>query len=56
MTDGKGQRPPEKMEKNIGKTTYIVTSHFQETGSTAVDKIRCLISMDAKANNSRQNP
>lgn len=56
MTDSKGQQPPENMEKTIGKTTYIVTSHFQETGSTAVDKIRCLIDMDGKINNFRQKP
>ena len=56
MADAKTQQPPEKIERTIGKTTYIVTSHFQEKGSTAVDKIRCLIDMNTKANNSRQKP
>ena len=54
MADAKTQQPPEKIERTIGKTTYIVISHFQEEGSTAVDKIRCLIDMNTKTNNSRQ--
>ena len=38
-----------QMEKKIGNTTYIVTSHFPSEGSTAVDKIKRLIDMDTKA-------
>lgn len=56
MTKAQKKQPSEKAERTIGKTTYIVTSHFQEKGSTAVDKIRCLIDMDIKANNFRQKP
>ncbi len=54
MADAKVQQPPVKIERRIGSTTYIVTSHFQENGSTAVDKIRCLLDTNTKANNSRQ--
>lgn len=56
MADAKTKQPPKKVERTIGRTTYIVTSHFQEKGSTAVDKIRCLIDMNTKENNSRQKP
>ena len=56
MADAKITQPPKEIERTIGKTTYIVTSHFQEKGSTAVDKIRCLIDMNTKTNNSRQKP
>ena len=42
--------PPPKIERKIGRTTYIVTSHFQEKGSTAVDKIRCLLDTNTKQN------
>lgn len=54
MADAKVQQPPVKIERTIGSTTYIVTSHFQEEGSTAVDKIRCLLDTNIKANNTRQ--
>ena len=54
MADAKVQQPPAKIERTIGSTTYIVTSHSQEKGSTAVDKIRCLLGTNTKANNSRQ--
>lgn len=54
MADNKTKQPPRKVEQTIGRTTYIVTSHFQEKGSTAIDKIRCLIDMNTKENNSRQ--
>ena len=47
MADAKAQQPPRKTEKRIGRTVYIVTSHFQNQGSTAVDKIRCLIDVNA---------
>ena len=40
---------PMQMERKIGNTTYIVTSHFPSEGSTAVDKIKRLIDMDTKA-------
>ena len=48
MADAKVQQPPRKTEKRIGRTVYIVTSHFQDKGSTAVDKIRCLIDVSTK--------
>lgn len=35
-----------KTEKKIGGTTYVVTSHFRKEGSTAVDRIRSLLSTD----------
>ncbi len=54
MDADKMQQTPVKTERKIGRTTYIVTSHFQENGSTAVDKIRCLIDIDTKENNTRQ--
>lgn len=38
-----------QMERKIGNTTYVVTSHFLDEGSTAVDKIKRLIDMDTKA-------
>lgn len=40
--------PPTEIERKIGSTTYIVTSHFQEQGSTAVDKVKRLIDMETK--------
>lgn len=49
MEDNNGQRQPIKIEKKIGITTYIVTSHFQEQGSTAVEKIKCLIDNHTKS-------
>ena len=39
--DKKAEQPMQ-MEKRIGNTTYIVTSHFPSEGSTAVDKIKRL--------------
>lgn len=48
MADAGVQQPPRKTEKKIGRTVYVVTSHFQDQGSTAVDKIRCLIDVSAK--------
>lgn len=54
MADDKTKRPPGKAEQTIGRTTYIVTSHFQEKGSTAADKIRSLIGINTKEDNSRQ--
>lgn len=48
MVGAKTQQPPTKTEKRLGRTTYIVTSHFQDQGSTAVDKIRCLIGTNSK--------
>lgn len=49
MADAKRQQPPTKKKRTIGSTTYIVTSQFQEKGSTAVDKIRCLLGTNTKA-------
>ena len=54
MADAKVQQQPVKIERRIGSTTYIVTPHFKENGSTAVDKIRCLLDTNTKANSSRQ--
>ncbi len=48
MADAGVQQPPKKRKRKIGSTTYIVTSHFQDQGSTAVEKIRCLIDMNTK--------
>lgn len=45
---GADKQQPTKIERTIGSTTYIVTSHFQDQGSTAVDKIRCLIGTSTK--------
>ena len=56
MADAKTQQPPKEIKKKIGSTTYIVTSHFQDKGSTAVDKIRCLLDANTKASNMRQKP
>ena len=56
MADTIVQQQPERTEKRIGSTTYIVTSHFQDKGSTAVDKIRCLLDTNTKANKTRQKP
>ena len=47
MAGAKTQQPI-KTKRRIGSTTYIVTSHFQKEGSTANDKIRCLIDMNTK--------
>ena len=46
---GAKQVPPTETERMIGSTIYIVTSHFQEQGSSAVDKIKRLIDMETKA-------
>lgn len=39
-------KTPPKIEKTIGKTTYIVTSHFQPKGPTAEQIIKHLIRQD----------
>lgn len=44
------QTPP-KIETTIGKTTYIVTPHFQPQGPTAEQIIRRLINQDIKSEN-----
>lgn len=44
---GTQKRPP-ITEKKIGQTTYLVTSHFPEYGSTAADKIKRLIDTETK--------
>lgn len=50
--DKKAEQPMQ-MEKKIGNTTYIVTSHFPSEGSTAVDKIKRLIDMGYQSNKIR---
>lgn len=45
------QTPP-KIEKTIGKTTYIVASHFQPNGPTAEQVMQRLINQDAQSQNS----
>lgn len=42
------KQPGKGIEKKIGGTTYVVTSHFKSQGSTAVDKIRSLLNTNAK--------
>ena len=51
MADAKTQQPPKEIKKKIGSTTYIVTSHFQKQGSTAMDKVCCLIDVSTKEEN-----
>lgn len=55
MAGASAQQQPTKTEKKIGRTTYVVISHFQSQGSTAVDKIRNLIDTNIKQGNIRQN-
>ncbi|NMA25946.1 MAG: hypothetical protein GX936_09830 [Clostridiales bacterium] len=45
------KQPPPGEERKIGSTTYIVTSHFNDRGCTAVDKIKRLIDIETKNNN-----
>ena len=51
--DKKAEQPMQ-MEKRIGNTTYIVTSHFPSEGSTAVDKNKRLIDMDTKTSKKKK--
>lgn len=51
---GRIQVKPPKRERTIDGTTYIVTSHFKQTGSTAADHIRRLIDMQTKSNKIRR--
>lgn len=44
-------KAPPKIEKTIGKTTYIVTSHFQSHGLTAEQIIKRLINQDPQSEN-----
>lgn len=44
------QTPP-KIEKTIGKTTYIVTSHFPSTGPTTEQIIQRLIRQNEESEN-----
>lgn len=44
-------KTPPKIEKTIGKTTYIVTSHFPSTGPTAEQIIQRLIKQDEESEN-----
>lgn len=51
---GSQAKPPMKIERKIGSTTYTVTSHFREEGSTAKDKVQRLIDMNTKENSLRR--
>lgn len=51
---GSQVKPPIEIERKIGSTTYVVTSHFKEQGSTAVDKIKRLIDIDTKTKKMRR--
>lgn len=42
------KQPGTGIEKKIGGTTYVVTSHFKNQGSTAVDKIKSLLNTNIK--------
>lgn len=53
---GSQAKPPMEIERKIGSTTYIVTSHFAQTGSTAVDKIKRLIDTNTKESDLRHKP
>ena len=55
MAGAIAQQQPKKKERKIGRTTYIVTSHFQDKGGTAVDKIRSLIDTNTKGNRACRN-
>lgn len=44
-------KAPLKIEKTIGKTTYIVTSHFPSTGPTAEQIIQHLIEQGRESEN-----
>lgn len=44
-------KTPPKIEKTIGKTTYIVTSHFPSTGPTAEQTIQRLINQNEELEN-----
>lgn len=55
MADAIAQQQPKKRERKIGSTTYIITSHFQDKGSTAVDKIYSLIDTNTKGNRACRN-
>lgn len=51
---GSQAKPPMEIERKIGSTTYIVTSHFKAEGSTAKDKVQRLIDLNTKKNNLRR--
>lgn len=51
---GSQVKPLIDIERKIGSTTYVVTSHFKEQGSTAVEKIKHLIDAETKNNYLRQ--
>lgn len=44
-------KTPPKIEKTIGKTTYIVTSHFPSTGPTAEQIIQHIIKQGEESEN-----
>lgn len=45
-------QPKQVTNRKIGNTTYVVTSHFQRQGATAVDKIRFLLNSGMKVRGS----
>lgn len=45
---GHTRAKPPKREQIIDGTTYIVTSHFKQAGSTAADHVRRLIDVATK--------
>lgn len=48
MTNVKANQTGQRGEWTIGVTTYVVTAHFQQQGTTAIDKIRSLLITNAK--------
>lgn len=52
MTNAETIQVKRRTERKIGGTTYVVTSHFQRQGATAVDKIRCLLNSNMKVRGS----
>ena len=46
---GRTQVKPPQRKRMIDGTTYIVTSHFKQTGSTAADHTRRLIDTETKS-------
>ena len=45
---GRTQVKPPQRKRMIDGTTYIVTSHFKQAGSTAADHVRRLIDVATK--------
>lgn len=51
---GHAHAKPPKRERTIDGTTYIVTSHFKQAGSTAADHVRRLIDVATKERKKRR--